>query len=194
MNKIYAPLILALVLIISSCKSKNTDVETADAGLDTVHNFPVVDFIQNDINDVKKVPYFIYKITTLNKKKDSSNLSIDEFGKYAEYFLTFDINKASIKKTLKESSFNDQTTKSNTLVYTPLTTDNEIRNITVLLDQSTNSLKNIFFQIVKQSKDTTIIEHLQWKAKKSFRITRIKQTKNYDSEESNYISWNDVTN
>ena len=161
---------------------------------DTVKYFPVTDFIQNDINDVKRVPYFIYKIRTLNKKKDSSNLTTAEFERLANYFLSFDINKPAIKKTLKESSFNDQTTKSNTLVYSPLSTDNEIRNVTVLLDESTNSLKDIFIQTTKQVRDTTIIEHLQWKAKKSFRITRITQANHYDLEESNYISWNDVTN
>ena len=182
-------------MIISSCKSHNTTNAPANAAADSNHFFPLVDFIKADISDVKNIPYFIFKIRKLNKKKDSINLTVTDFEKYANTFLQFDITKQPLKSQLKESSFHDNTTKSNTLVYTPIDVNvGNIRDITVLLDEKTDKVKNIFIQTSKQIKDTSINENLQWKSRKSFRITTIKRTKNYYNEETDYISWNEASN
>ena len=165
-----------------------------NAAVDTVKFLPVNDFILNDIKDVQNIPYFIYKIRTINKKRDSSNFSTADFVKFAAPFLQYDINNQSLKRQLKESTFHDNTTKSNTFIYSPLNADLPLRNVTVLLDEKTDKPKNIFIQINKQIKDTTIIERLQWKSRKSFRITRITQAKNYNVEQTDYVSWNEAIN
>ena len=154
----------------------------------------MVDYIKNDVDDVKHIPYFIYKIRTLNKKRDSVNMTVEEFEKYAALFFQFDIAKQPLKKQLKETSFHDNDTKSNTLIYSPVDAKfGDVRNVTVLLDEKTDMVKNIFIQTTHQGKDTIVYENLQWKPKRSFRITRITQAKNYDNEESDYICWNEVS-
>ena len=192
MNKLFISGSFLLIIFISSCKSHNTAVNNTI--VDTTRFLPVMDFIASDIKDVKSTPYFIYKIRTLDKKKDSTNLSVADFELFAHSFLQFDITKAPLKSQFRESTFHDNTTKSNTFIYTPLNATAEIRNITVLLDESTDRPKNIFIQTIKQIKDTSIIERLQWKPRKSFRITTITQAKGYNREESNYVSWNEVSN
>ena len=195
MRKTYYLGCLILTLLICSCKCHQADDITKNSSVDTTHFFPVVDFINGDINDVKHVPYFIFKIKTINKKKDSANLTVAEFERYAQKFMQYDITKPPLKAQLKETSFHDNTTKSNTLVYTPVDANvGNIRDITVLLDEKTDRVKNIFIQTFKRIKDTTISENLQWKSRKSFRITTIKQAKNYDNEETDYISWNEASN
>jgi len=135
------------------------------------------------------------KIRTINKKKDSTNLTVTEFEKYANTFLPFDITKQPLKSQLKESSFHDNSTKCNTLIYNPVNANiGDIRDVTVLLDEKTDKVKNIFIQTTRQIKDTTINENLQWKSRKSFRITTIKRAKDYYKEETNYISWNEASN
>ena len=195
MKKIFYFSCLILTIIIGSCKSHHTTVAAENATADTTHFFPVVDYIMSDINDVKKIPYFIFKIRTINKKRDSTNITVIDFEKYVRPFLQFDITKQPLKSQLKESSFHDNSTKCNTLIYTPVNANiGDIRDVTVLLDEKTDKVKNIFIQTTRQIKDTTINENLQWKSRKSFRITTIKRAKDYYKEETNYISWNDASN
>jgi len=193
MNRIFFCGLMVILIGISSCKS-NTAPAPVETAIDTVKFLPVNDFILSDIKDVQNIPYFIYKIRTINKKKDSTNFSTADFVKFAAPFLQYDICKQPLKGQLREATFHDNTTKSNTFIYSPLKVDLPLRNVTVLLDEKTDLPKNIFIQISKQVKDTTVIERLQWKVRKSFRITRITQAKNYNYEETNYVSWNEVSN
>lgn len=74
MNNIFYSFCLLLIIVFSSCKSNTTNSSATDnTVIDSTKFFPLVDYIKNDVNDVKNVPYFIYKIRTLNKKKDSVN-------------------------------------------------------------------------------------------------------------------------
>ena len=182
-----------IIAIFSSCKSNHSSAALENATIDTTHFFPLVEYIKADNTDVKNVPYFIFKIRTINKRKDSANLTVAEFEKYAASFLSYDITQPPLKAQLKESSFHDNTTNSNTLVYTPINANNgNIRDITILLDEKTDKVKNIFIQTMKQVKDTIINENLQWKSRKSFRITTIKRANKYYKEETDYISWNEA--
>ena len=193
MNRFIFYCLLIFIMGFYSCKSNNSPAAIAST-VDTVKFLPINDFILSDIKDVKNIPYFIYKIRTVNKKKDSTTFPTADFEKFAAPFLQYDINKQPLKGQFKETTFHDNTTKSNTFIYTPINADIAVRNITVLLDEATDKPKNIFIQINKQLNDTTVIERLQWKPRKSFRITKISQAKNFNEEETNYVSWNDVIN
>src|SRR4051794_34806992 len=70
---------------------------------DTTHFFQVTQFIQSQVAEVNKTPYFIYRIVTTDGKKDSTAINTSIFNQISNQFLKPDINDESVKKYYKES-------------------------------------------------------------------------------------------
>ena len=180
-------------LLYYSCKQNKNHINTSQiAKNDTVKFFQVSQYIKNQIAEVNKTPYYIYKTTVVNGKKDSIPINTSVFNQISEQFLKPDINDNELKKFYKESIFNDQTTKSFAISYTTPNKQLEIQNINVLLQEDGETVKRIFIRKFFNYPDSSAIEQLSWKPGESFQINRLVQKSN--NKESSYLTnvvWNE---
>lgn len=176
-----------------SCKQNENKVTTnEEKKSDTTHFFQVAQYIQSQIDEVNKTPYFIYKVTTTNGKKDSSAINTSVFNQMAVQFLKPDINDKTLKKKYKESIFHDQTTKSFTISYTTPNKELEIQNLDILLKEDGETIKRVLIRKFLNYNDSTAIEQLSWKPDESFQINRLVQEKgNKETTYETKVVWNE---
>jgi len=159
---------------------------------DTAKFFDVTHYIQSQIADVNKTPYFIYKLTVTNGKKDSVAINTDLFNTISVQFLKPDINDTAFKKRYTESIFHDLTTKSFTISYTSSDKQLEIQNVEVLLQEDGETVKRIFIRKFFNYSDSSAIEQLSWKPGQSFQINRLVQkTDNKEIAYQTNVIWNE---
>ena len=143
---------------------------------DTVHFYEVGQFITSQIADVKKTPYYIYKKTTINSRKDSIQIDPTQFENLAQQFKVPDINEEPLKKEYVETVFFDQTTRTYTLNYSTKNKVLEVQNIDVLLYEDAATLKRIFIRkFFNYNTDSSAIEQLSWKPNELFQVSRVVQ-------------------
>lgn len=184
-------------LIISSfyvgCQHHESKIAgNKDQKNDTTHFFQVTQFIRSQIDEVNKTPYFIYKVSVINGKKDSTSINTPVFNQISAQFLTPDINDIAVKNYYIESIFHDQTTKSFTISYTTSNKTLEIQNLDVLLQEDGQTVKRIFIRKFFNYLDSTAIDQLSWKPGQSFEINRLVQNK--ENRETTYqtkVAWNE---
>jgi len=191
MRLIILPSLFILLLLTFSCKNKST--KPIASTTDTTHFFSVSNFFINELADVKRTPYPIYKITTkASGSKDSSAINRTEFATLSAQFIACDINNSSQKQHYKEVVFKDNSTKSVTLNYSSINKNFPIQSIDVLLDEETNNVRRIFIRQALYNNDSSTTVLYSWKANKSFTITRsvVKKDGTKYSEQQ-YVNWND---
>ena len=155
--------------------------------------FPVNDFILNDINEVEQTPYYIYQITIHQNKKDSSSISVQDFKRIAALFLEKNITQPEISPQYRESVFNDLSTSSYTITYRTLNEQLPVKDVTVLLDNTSNKLKRIFIDCEFKRNDSDFIEKYFWKTGKSLQLNQlIKYNNQTVFDEQKKIVWNDA--
>lgn len=190
--KLLSAVLVIIITFAVACQSKPPKAGAAVHGTDTGKFYPIGNFIKEQIRYVDLRNFTIYKITTINGKKDSAALTKDQFIEWASLFLDKDISSPQTAPQYRESVFNDLSTGSVTLNYTPINRGAVIQNIDVLLAAETNLVKRIFIKTVLERGDTTVTELYSWKTDKSFQINRSFTTKNgYNATELNYINWNE---
>jgi len=196
MNKKWL-LIITTFLVCYSCKrnaNQQNEASTNDTTTqnnDTTRFFQVAQFIQAEIDEVNRTPYFIYKTDIINGKKDSTAINTAIFNQIASQFLQPDINDEKLKPKYTESIFEDQTTKSFTISYTSKDKALEIQNLEILLAEDGQTVKRIFIRKFYNYPDSSAIEQLSWKPGENFQINRAVQ-KPGDSEVSHQttVVWN----
>ena len=183
---------LCLLICVTACTSGNNKAGKESAGKDTTKYFATTPFFTQQIQYVDLRNFPIYRITMIDGKKDSVALSKEEFIKWAGVFLEKDISAPKTAAGYKESVFNDLSTGSITLNYSPINGEANIQNIDILLAQETNQVKRILIRSVFNRGDTLVTESCSWKADKSFQVNRSYITKSgYNKTELNFINWND---
>lgn len=179
--------------VISKAPEKvSTRIDTTTRN-DTTHFFQVTQYLQSQIAEVNKTPYFIYEVVFRNGKKDSSAINTAVFNKISQQFLKPDINDTAFKKNYKESIFHDQTTKSFTISYTSSDKQLSLQNVDILLQEDGETVKRIFMRKFFSYPDSTAIEELSWKPNESFQINRLVQ-KEDNNKETTYetrVVWNE---
>jgi hypothetical protein len=184
---------LLISLFYYSCRQNENHTDTSRAAKnDTTKFFQVTQYIQQQIAEVNKTPYYIYRITVTDGKKDSSAVNTAVFNQISASFLRPDINDKTLKKHYTESIFHDQTTKSFTISYTTPNKQLEIQNIEVLLLEDGETVKRIFIRKFFNYTDSSAIEQLSWRSGESFQINRFVQKQN--NKESSYqtdVVWNE---
>ncbi len=182
-----------LLLWITACTSKKPAGKNKPAQLaDTAKFYPLRNFFNEQIQYVDLRNFPIYQIKTMDGVADSISLSKDQFIQLAGIFLQHDLSDPAVKVQYQESVFQDLGTASVTINYTSTQPDAVVKNIDILLDESTNLVKRVFIRCRHMSGDTTIEEQCNWKANKSFQVNRTYRTPGgYQKEELNYINWND---
>jgi hypothetical protein len=190
--KLLSAILGVYILTLVACQSNPSHKQPATQPSDTSKFYPLRTFFKDQIQYVDLRGFSIYRITQKDGKKDSAGISKEEFISLAGVFLERDISDPSIKVLYKESAFHDLSTGSITLNYTPVSSDAQVQNIDILLDEQTNIVKRIFIRSVYTKGDTTISEQCNWKTDKSFQVNRSLAAKNgYTSTELNYVNWND---
>ena len=180
-------------LFYCSCRQNSNHTNTSQTEKnDTTKFFQVPEFIKKDIAEVNRTPFFIYKITVVDGKRDSVAVNNDVFNRISAQFLMPDINDKKLKKHYTENIFHDETTKSFTMSYTTPDKDLEIQNIEVLLREDGETVKRIFVRKFFNYPDSSAIEQLSWKLGQSFQINRLVQKNN--NKENSYqtnVVWNE---
>lgn len=182
-----------LLALFMACQPHRSTTGKDNTRADTARFFATAPFFKDQIQYVDLRNFPIYKISIVNGKKDSSVLTKEQFTEWAGIFLSKDISSPKKAGLYKESVFNDLSTGSITLTYTPVNGEDSIQNVEVLLAQETSQVKRIFIKSIYNHGDTVITEQCSWKANKSFHINRSYTTKTgYQKTELNYINWNDT--
>ncbi|MFY8127696.1 MAG: hypothetical protein ACOVMM_04915 [Chitinophagaceae bacterium] len=186
--------ILSLLFCISfivSCNSTNNQppLETVK---DTTNFYPLNVMLDNQLADLQRSPFYIYKKTTINNKMvDSIAFPLDSLYKVIQQFKQYNIDTVGKKEYYTESSFQDLSTNSISLVYTTTNSNMEVINQTILLNQDNNNLKNALVRVIQKGTNYQI--QYNFKPNKSLRISTIKQQNgSEDVVENVFINWNDT--
>lgn len=182
-----------LLLLITGCNSKKpAPGKNVAQASDTAKFYPLHQFFTDQVQYVDLRNFPIYQIREKDGKRDSLPLSKEQFISLSQVFLAHSLTDPKVKILYKESVFQDLSTGSVTLNYMPADANAEVQNIDILLEESTNLVKRVFIRCLHTKGDTTIAEQCNWKANKSFQISRNITTGNgYSATELNYINWND---
>jgi hypothetical protein len=195
MKKIFfAFIVLAFVssFFASSCKSNSGNNEAKVFNNDTVNYFSISNFIKQQIDTVAKTPYYIYKLTLENNKRDSVQVLNTNFATVAKVFIDADINTPAIKKYYKEDIFHDLSTKSLTITYTSSNPALPVRSIAIMLNEEEQKVMRIDIRKVYNKADSTISESLTWKPNNSFSIAKVASKGNIDAPSvQTSVIWND---
>lgn len=185
-------LFLALPLCLFSCKGKPAK-SSINPTKDTAQFFQVSQYIQQQIDEVNKTPFYIYKRTIKNGKMDSVAINNQQFTMLAKSFMQPDISSPGLKKEYVETVFFDQTTKTYTLNYSTKNKTLEIQNIDVLLNEDAQTMKHIFIRkFINYHNDSTAIEQLSWKPDEQFQVSRMVQKPNQgETSSQTIVVWND---
>ena len=175
-----------------SCTQNNNRSKDETLKNDTTTFFQVGNFINSQIEEVSRTPYYIYKIDITNGKKDSAKINTEIFKKISFQFLKPDISDPAIKRNYTENIFHDQTTQSFTISYSAKDPTLEVRNLEVLLKEDGETVKRIFIRKFFNYADSTAMEQLSWKSGESFRINRLVQTADKNEiERQTIVVWNE---
>lgn len=156
---------VSVILAMLGCKDKDPN--------ENIIFFQVKQYVQQQLEDIHKTPYYIYKIETVNGQRDSLPLPVDSIDKYAQGFIDADINDPETKKHYTESIFHDQTTKSFSLSYATPNKEQEVQSINVLYKEDGETVKRIFIRRYMHRKDSAILEQLSWRPDENFEINRV---------------------
>lgn len=192
MKKLRILFLIPFLFYYSCRQNQNQRIAKQAVKNDTTRFFQISKFIQNQIAEVNTTPYFIYKLTVFNGKKDSTAINTAVFNRISAQFLKPDINDTTLQKHYMENIFHDLTTKSFTISYTTLDKQLEIQNVEVLLQEDGETVKRIFIRKFFNYTDSSAIEQLSWKPGQRFQINRLVQKQN--NKESSYqtdIIWNE---
>lgn len=182
-----------LVLILTGCNNPSTAPKKELPLADTAKFYPLRGFLQDQIRYVDLRNFPIHKITIKNGVKDSVPLTKEQFMAWAGLFLKRDLSEPAVKIQYQETVFQDQSTGSLTLNYTPVSNHAIVKSLDILLDEETHIVKRVFIRTAYQSGDSSITEQYSWKANKSFQVSRAVSTKKGSTAiESNFINWNDT--
>jgi hypothetical protein len=160
---------------------------------DTANFYPLGQYFRSQIEYVDLRAFPVYRISITDGKKDSVAIGREEFFEWADVFVRHSFADPELKAAYKETMFEDISTDSYTLNYSPQKPSSvEVQNIDILLGHEIKEVKRVFIKSLYTRGDTTIEEQCSWKTNKSFQVNRVKYTKEgYRSTELNYINWND---
>lgn len=190
MKKVY--FFIFILYLLHACRSNESRTNTSRTTNDTTHFFDVAQYINTEISEVNKTPYFIYKTVITNGKKDSSTINTSVFNQISAQFLKPNILDENLKKHYTENIFHDQTTMSFAISYTATDKELEIQNIEVLLQEDGQTVKRLFIRKFLNYADSSAIEQLSWKPGESFQINRLVQKPgNKESSYQTNVVWNE---
>ncbi|MGZ8537517.1 MAG: hypothetical protein ACXWV9_04590 [Flavisolibacter sp.] len=167
-------IILSLVLLLLSCKSKK---ETEEKTL-----VSVVSLIQAQVKMVDTSLYRITMIQKIDSTADTSIISREDFRIMAKDFLTLpDISSEKMKESYDESNSYDKDMELALFTYTANDPEVEIRRETIMLEPNPtggeSKVKSILINSIRSDKDSTIEKDLTWHMNNRFQVvSKIRKT------------------
>lgn len=193
MTKVFVFLLVINLILCVSCGQNSSSTDKSEARQnDTTQFFQVSQYLQSQIAEVNKTPYYIYKVDVINGKKDSSAINTTIFNQISKNFLEPDITTGELKRYYTENIFHDQTTNSFTVNYSTRNKELEVQNVDILLAEDGKTITRVFIRKFFNYRDSSAIEQLSWKPGQSFQINRLVQTP--DNKENTYetrVVWNE---
>lgn len=181
-----------LTIIAVSCNNRSETSKEITYDNDSLTFYPIRDYLQTQIADVVRTPYFIYRLTVQDGKRDSVVISSAEFSSLTTPFTAWNIDSPGVKKYYREDAFNDASTNSITFSYTTRNKKLPLQQADVLLEPETQKVKRVFLQVVQSNNDTIIIYKLGWKADKSCTIAKsILPGKDHELTSHTTVVWNE---
>ncbi|RFM26591.1 hypothetical protein DXN05_18620 [Deminuibacter soli] len=182
-------MLAACALLVSACKQHAAPPPNTYNN-DTVAFFPVQDYLRAQIKSIDSVPYFMYRLTVTDDKKDSATITREQFNEATQVFTRFNIAEPAIKKYYSESVFGDQSTNSYTISYTTNNKDLPVQRIDVLLKPEDQKVKRIFITTMENRNDSSIVTRLGWKQNESCTINTSISHKGKNSNTQTTLVWN----
>jgi hypothetical protein len=175
--KLFYPTLL-IITVFTACKNNGATTVTAKDSASNEAYYPISDYIRSQIAYIDTTPLAIEKQVFENGKRiDSTVIDRPTFKQMAEEFAQPDLNLHSIKPLYRESMYNDLSMNSLTFTYDTNDPDQELQQITVLLNPDTKRVKNIIFRKIRSKGDTTITMNGLWKNNMNFQINYTLQPK-----------------
>ncbi len=194
MNKLVVSFI-SIALLIAACQSKsNKHLGKQQPIADTSKYYPVDNLIREQMKFVDLRDFVIHR--TITKDSSESNEIIDKSTFLIEAAKVLSIANDFIrqKQLYKESVFQDLSTASYTINYTPAEPSLSIQRIDVLLSEETNIIKRLFIRTYATENGITTTQQISWLADHQFQISQSKNMNGTTSEEKTVISWDKVIN
>lgn len=173
-----------------SCKNKSSN-ETPAEDSSAVY-YPINSYIRQQIEQVDTTPYYVYRVLVVNNHKDSTTINRAVFDSLAKQFLQPELEEDALKKNFTESVYEDQSTNSVTLTYSPKNNNTSVQNAMVLLDPDSQNVKWIFINTLQNKGDSTVIQKIGWKGSESAYLNRsVSHANGKTSETKLNIVWNE---
>ncbi len=192
MNKLVISFI-SIALLIAACQSKsNKQLDKLQAIADTSKYYLIDNFIKDQMKFVDLRDFVIHR--TITKDSSESNEIIDKSAFLAEAAKVLSIaNEFTRHKELyKESVFQDLSTASYTINYTPTDPSLSIQRMDVLLSEETNIIKRCFIRTSSTENGITTVQQISWLADHQFQISQSQTINGKAVEEQVVISWDKV--
>ncbi len=172
-----ARILLAIVCMVFLCHCRNapTDAGTphAQKPKDTTVFYPINSYIREQLTSLNQATTTPYQIVeNENGKNDSSAISKENIQAYAHRLLLDSINAPGLQEKYTENIFLDQSTASFTFSYTTIDTSLPVQSVLVLLDTTTQEVKDIIYTINRTYPDSAVLEKWWWKNNKGFTILK----------------------
>jgi hypothetical protein len=192
MNKLVISFI-AISLLIAACRSKSSMQLTKQIpNADTSKYYPIDNFIKEQMTFVDLRDFVIQKTITKDSFKKNELIDKSTFLNEAAKLLSIANEFMKQKQRYKESVFQDLSTASYTINYTPTDPGIIIQRIDVLLSQETNIIKRLFIRTVSTEDGVTTTQQISWMADHQFQINQSKTINESTTEEQTVISWDKV--
>lgn len=180
-------------VVLASCKNEKNNNQPVTTTEDSSSAF-IKSLVIGELAEVQKVPYFLYVIKQkTGLTKDSFSINKEQLANYFTPLFNLDVYKTNAKDLFTETSFEDLSTESISIIYNPKSAATvQTTNLTILLNNKNNQLKNFIAKTVTQKNDTTFYTQFHLKAKKSLTITTqaiYNNKEQYSSKE--FVNWND---
>ncbi|MBS1665976.1 MAG: hypothetical protein JST58_01225 [Bacteroidetes bacterium] len=191
--KTYITLIVSIALMSSACKSKEEKKDAETTSQDKKNYLHVRDFLGSEIRYVDSLPLGISKYVTHPTRTDTTYIQAPEFDQFANLFLCPELDQQTFENEYDETSFIDQTTNAASFVYESKNPKLHLRRVDVIASSNGNSnnITSVYLEKEIKKNDTTIIQKLLWKTRKSLQVTTSKQyQKQPPIVEQTKIVWN----
>jgi hypothetical protein len=157
---------LIFVLWLAACGNKKHTPEQEAAAQPF---FPIADYINGQLQEVKKKDAKIVRYTTINGVTSSKPVEFSDMQKEAAQFTSPDITQPPLSKNYKEASFADQSVPNITLTYSTQNRSLEIQRVDVILEpdpEASDKVKTIYFEKQKGNRPVKLL----WTADSHFQI------------------------
>ena len=191
-------LLLAVILtsVLVQCKQKDNNTKAINSTIDSTAEkpayFPLTSYIKGELLEIKNSGINPLKYTTLNNKKDSAWVKIEEMENVFAEYIQPEIDSSTLAPYFTEKKFFDQTLNAITLTYDPvkqLPDSFQLQHFDVYIEPEKNKVEKIY--MVKKLANGKI-RQLTWHSGKSARAITVSEDSSGKPviEDELLIKWN----